>query len=147
MRMSREKTVTGQKGAEAVILELTKRGYVVWGMPNHNKGFDVDCQSPKGCKFRVEVKTSSSKDTQIPIQLHHVEGDLNPDVFYILVKKLEVAPFFDYYVLTREELKAAWILMPKQMMNEQPYVITASRAHIDWRLVELQRHRWYKLPK
>jgi len=52
--------------------------------------------------------------------------------------------------LTHEELKAAWtawILMPKQMMDERPYVITASRAHIDWRLVELQRNRWYKLPK
>lgn len=31
------------------------------------------------------------------------------------------------------------------MMNEQPYVI--DRAHIDWRLAELQRNRWYKLPK
>ena len=68
-------------------------------------------------------------------------------MFYVLVKKLDVAPFFDYYVLTHEELKAAWILMPKQMMNERPYVITASRAHIDWRLVELQRNRWCKLPK
>jgi hypothetical protein len=36
-------------------------------------------------------------------------------------------------------------LMPKQMMNEQPYVV--DRAHIDWRLVELQQNRWYKLPK
>jgi hypothetical protein len=143
--MSRTKTLTGQKGADAVIVELTKRGYAVRGMPNHNKGFYVDCQSPKGCKFRVEVKTSSSKNTQIPIQLHHVEGDQKPDVFYVLVKKLDGAPFFDYYVLTHEELKAAWILMPKQMMNEQPYVI--DRAHIDWRLVELQKNRWYKLPK
>ena len=112
--MSRAKTLSGQKGAEAVIVELTKRGYVVRGMPNHNKGFDVDCQSPMGCKFRVEVKTSSSKDTQIPIQLHLVEGNLNPDVFYVLVKKLDVTPFFDYYVLTHQELHAAWILMPKQ---------------------------------
>ena len=117
--MSRTKTLTGQKGAEAVIVELTKRGYAVRGMPNHNKGFDVDCQSPKGCKFRVEVKTS--KNTQIPIQLHHVEGNLKPDMFFILVKKFDVTPFFEYYVLTPEELKAAWILMPKQMMNEQPY--------------------------
>ena len=91
--MSRAKTLTGQEGAEAVVVELTKRGYVVRGMPNYNKGFDVDCQSPKGCKFRVEVKTSSSKDTQIPIQLHHVEGNLNPDVFYVLVKKIDVGPF------------------------------------------------------
>ena len=119
-------------------------GLLLWYADKHNKGFDVDCQSPKGCKFRVEVKTSSS-NTQIPIQLHHLEGKLNPDLFYVLVKKFEVAPFFDYYVLTHEELKAAWILMPKQMMNEQPYVI--DRAHIDWRLVELQRSRWYKLPK
>ena len=100
--MSRAKTLTGQIGAEAAILEPTKRGYVVSDMPNHNKGFDVDCQSPKGCKFRVEVKTSSSKDTQIPIQLHHVEGNLNPDRFYVLVKKLDDAPFFDYYILTHE---------------------------------------------
>jgi hypothetical protein len=143
--MSRAKTLTGQQGAEAVIVELTQRGHVVKGMPNHNKGFDVDCQSPKGCKFRVEVKTSSSKNTHIPIQLHHVAGYLKPDLFFVLVKKSEVAPFFEYYVLTHEELKAAWILMPKQMMNEQPYVI--DRAHIDWRLVELQQNRWYKLPK
>jgi hypothetical protein len=68
-------------------------------------------------------------------------------VFYVLVKKTDVAPFFEYYVLTHEEQKAAWILMPKQMMNERPYVITALRAHIDWRLVELQRDSWYKLPK
>jgi hypothetical protein len=146
LRMSQTKTLTGQKGADAVIVELTKRGYLVKGMPNHNKGFDVDCQSPKGCKFRVEVKTSTS-NTQIPIQLHHLEGKLDPDLFYVLVKKLEGAPFDDYYVLGHEELKAAWMLMPKQMMNEQPYVITSSRAHIDWRLVELQRNRWYKLPK
>ena len=80
--MSRAKTLTGQQGAEAVIAELNKRGHVVKGMPNHNKGFDVDCRSPEGCKFRVEVKTSSSQ-TQIPIQLHHVEDNLNPDMFYV----------------------------------------------------------------
>ena len=54
--MSRAKTLTGQQGAEAVLGELTNRGDVVKGMPNHNKGFDVDCQSPDGCKFRVEVR-------------------------------------------------------------------------------------------
>ncbi|MGH9970992.1 MAG: hypothetical protein ACREBG_24815 [Pyrinomonadaceae bacterium] len=143
--MSRARTLTGQQGAEAVIVQLTNRGHVVKGMPNHNKGFDVDCQSPNGCQFRVEVKTSSSKNTHIPIQLHHVEGPLKPDLFFVLVNKLEVAPFFEYYILTHEELKAAWIPMPKQMMNEKPYVI--DRAHIDWRLIELQRERWYKLPK
>lgn len=142
--MSRAKTLTGQQGTDAVIKELTNRGHVVKGMPNHNKGFDVDCQSPTKCKFRVEVKTSTS-NTQIPAQLHHVEGPLKPELFYVLVKKLDVAPFFEYYILTHEELKAAWVLMPKQMMNEKPYVI--DRAHIDWRLIELQRNRWYKLPK
>lgn len=143
--MSRTRTLTGQLGANAVIKELTNRGHVVKGMPNHNKGFDVDCESPRGCKFRVEVKTSSSNNTQVPVQIHHVEGETKHDVFYILVKKLEPPPFFEYYVLTHEELKAAWTLMPKQKMNEEPYVI--NRAHIDWRLVELQRDRWYKLPK
>ena len=143
--MSRVKTLTGQQGAEAVIGELTERGYVVKGMPNHNKGFDVDCQSPNGNKFRVEVKTSSSEKTQMPIQLHHVEGLLKPDLFFVLVKKLDVAPFFEYYVLTHEELKAAWILMPKQKMNEEPYVINP--PYIDWSLVKLQQNRWYKLPK
>lgn len=92
--MSRARTLTGQQGAEAVIGELASRGHVVKGMPNHNKGFDVDCQSPKGCKFRVEVKTSSSKNTHIPIQIHHVEGLLKPDLFFVLVRKLEGAPFF-----------------------------------------------------
>ena len=143
--MSRAKTLTGQQGAEAVIREVTKRGHLVKGMPNHNKGFDVDCQSPKGCKFRVEVKTSSSEKTQIPIQLDHLEGVLNSDLFFVLVKKLEVDPFFEYYVLTHEELKAAWILMPKQKMNEEPYVINP--PYIDWSLVKLQQNRWYKLPK
>lgn len=137
--------MTGQTGAEAVLKELASRGHVVRGMPNHNKGFDVDCESPKGCKFLVEVKTSSSKGTQVPIQIHHVEGPIKPDLFYILVKKLEASPFVEYYILTHEELRAAWILMPKRKMNEQPYVI--DRAHIDWRLIELQRDRWYKLPK
>jgi uncharacterized protein DUF3883 len=55
-----EKTITGQKGIDAVIHELTHRGHIVKCMPNHNKGFDIDCCSPTGCKFRVEVKTSSS---------------------------------------------------------------------------------------
>src|SRR5437867_11815437 len=63
-------------------------------MPNHNKGFDIDCQSPNGYTFRVEVKTSSSKNTHIPIQLHHVEGNLKPDLFFVLVKKSELAPLF-----------------------------------------------------
>lgn len=143
--MSRVRTLTGQQGAEAVIVELTNRRHAVKGMANQNKGFDIDRQSPNGCKFRVEVKTSSSKGTQIPVQLHHVEGPLKPDLFYVLVRKFDVSPFFEYYILTHEELKAAWILMPKQMMNEKPYVI--DRAHIDWRLIELQRNRWYKLPK
>ncbi len=143
--MSRARTLTGRQGAEAVIAELTNRRHVVKGMPNHNKGFDIDCQSPNGCEFRVEVKTSTSNDTQIPIQLHHVEGLLKPDLFFVLVKNFEVAPFSQYYVLTHEELKAAWILMPKQMMNEKPYVI--DRAHIDWSLVKLHQNRWYKLPK
>jgi len=114
-------------------------------MPNHNKGFDLDCQSPNGCKFRVEVKTSSSEKTQIPIQLHHVEGLLKPDLFFVLVKKLDVTPFFEYYVLTHDELKAAWILMPKQKLNEEPYVINP--PYIDWSLVKLQQNRWYKLPR
>ena len=105
--MSRAKTLTSQQGAEAVIKELTSRNYVVKGMPNHNKGCDVDCQSPKGCNFRVGVKTSSSDKSQVPIQLHHVEGLLKPNQFFVLVKKLEAAPFFRYYVLTHEELKAA----------------------------------------
>ncbi len=143
--MSRARTLTGQRGAEAVITQLANRGHVVNGMPNHNKGFDVDCQSPSGCKFRVEVKTSSSNGTQVPIQLHHVEGLLKPDLFFVLVKALDVAPFFEYFVLIHEEIKAAWILMPKQKMNEEPYVING--AHIDWSLVKLQRDRWYKLPK
>ena len=38
------------------------------------------------------------------------------------------------------------VMMPKEKMNEESYVID-SRGHIDWRLVELQRSRWYKLPK
>jgi hypothetical protein len=93
--MSRTKMLTGQQGAETVIAELTNRRHVVKGMPNHNKGFDIDCQSPNGCKFRVEVKTSSSKDTQIPIQLHYVEGLLKPELFFVLVKNLRL-PLFEY---------------------------------------------------
>jgi hypothetical protein len=34
--------------------------------------------------------------------------------------------------------------MPKFKMNEEPYNINT--PYIDWRLVELQRDRWYKLP-
>ena len=92
--MSRARTLTGQQGADAVIAELTKRRHVVKGMPNHNKGFDIACQSPNGCQFRIEVKTSSSKNTHIPIQLHHVEGNLKTDLFFVLVKKIRACPLF-----------------------------------------------------
>lgn len=54
--MSRAGTLTGQHGVEAVIVEPTNRRPAAKGMPNYNKGFDLDCQSPNGCKFRVEVK-------------------------------------------------------------------------------------------
>lgn len=146
MNLSKVKKETGEAGVQATVVELTNRGYVVKAMPNHNRGFDIDCESPMGRKFKVEVKTSKSKGTQIPIQMHYLEGASRNDLFFVLIKATANNPqLFEYYILTHEELKAAWTLMPKLKMNGEPYVING--GYIDWSLIKLQLNRWYKLPK
>jgi hypothetical protein len=66
--MSRSET--GQRGAQLVADELTARDYRTLIMPPNNRGFDIQCVSPKGESFRVEVKCSSSIGTQVPLQIN-----------------------------------------------------------------------------
>src|ERR1043166_4676183 len=121
--MSNNRILTGSRGVEDLRAELLRRGYSVQIMSLNNRGFDAVCRSPKLKDFRLEVKTSDSRGTQIPIQPHHVDGELQDDLFYVFVKiKTENHIPSGYYFLTHEELKAAWILMPRRSLRtNQPY--------------------------
>jgi hypothetical protein len=147
--MSRGKlTETGSRGSELVCKELDSRGYKTVAMPNHNPGFDIDCKSPSGGSFEVEVKCSTSIGTQVPLQVRsHLEAALRLDRFYIFVRGAnpETAEA-EFYVLTHEEVQGAWALMPKLKPDGQPYVI-GSTGYIDWRHINHHRDRWDKLPK
>lgn len=147
LKMSRERVLTGSRGVEDLRVELLKRGYSVKIMALNNRGFDAVCCSPNGKDFRVEVKTSDSRGTQIPIQPHHVDGELDRDLFYIFVKTISENHIpSGYYFLTHEELRAAWTLMPRRSLTtNQPYSLKT--RYLDWCLLRLHRDRWYKLPK
>jgi hypothetical protein len=145
--MSNNRILTGSRGVEDLRAELLRRGYSVQIMSLNNRGFDAVCRSPKLKDFRLEVKTSDSRGTQIPIQPHHVDGELQDDLFYVFVKiKPENHIPSGYYFLTHEELKAAWILMPRRSLRtNQPYSLKT--RYLDWCLLRLHRDRWYKLPE
>jgi hypothetical protein len=125
--MSKDRIDTGSQGVEDLRTELVNRGF---------------CQSAEGKNFRIEVKTSKSRGTQIPIQPHHVEGDLQTELVYVLVKSLAEDHIpGGYYFLTHEELKAAWTLMPRRSLRSgKPY--SPKTRYLDWCLIRLHRNRW-----
>jgi len=146
--MSKNKIEIGAKGLEKLKEEMVKRGYTVTIQSQTNKGFDAICQSPKGKAFRVEAKTSTSLKTQVPIQPHHVDGELSDDLFYIFVRSVSQDDHVPdgFYFFTHEEVKAAWTLMPKiNLRTGQPY--DQKWKSLDWCLLRLHRERWYKLPQ
>ncbi|MCA1577704.1 MAG: YkuS family protein [Acidobacteria bacterium] len=146
--MSKKKIETGAKGLEELKDELVKRGYEVTIVSQTNKGFDAICRSPKKKTFRVEAKTSTSL-TQLPIQPHHVEGKLQDNLFYVFVRSVSDENKHvpnGFYFFTHEEVKAAWILMPRiNLKNGQPY--DPKWKSLDWCLLRLHRDRWYKIPE
>jgi hypothetical protein len=146
--MSKKKIETGAKGLEQLKNELVKRGYNVTILSQANKGFDAICQSPKKKMFRVEAKTSTSF-MQIPIQSHHVEGELQNDLFYVFVRSVSDEDRHvpnGFYFFTHKEVKAAWTLMPTiNMKTGQRY--DPKWKSLDWCLLRLHHDRWYKLPE
>ncbi len=142
------RSLTGERGAQIVSNELASRGYRSIIMPPNNRGFDIQCVSPNGESFRVEVKCSSSIGTQVPLQVKsHLEAPLQRDLFYVLVRVSEnpaLAP--EFYVMTHKEIQAAWDKMPKFKPNGQPYVI-GSTGYIDWKHINRHKDEWEKLPE
>lgn len=126
---------------------MSARNYRAAVMPPNNRGFDLRCVFPKGEPFRVEVKCSSSAGTQVPLQIKsHLESPLQRDLFYVLVRVSEsptVAP--EFYVMTHEEVQAAWEKMPKFKANGDPYVIRRN-GYIDWKYINPHQDKWGKLP-
>ena len=141
------RSLTGERGVQHVSDELVARGYRSVIMPPNNRGFDIQCISPNGESFRVEVKCSSSIGTQVPLQVKsHLESSLQRDLFYVIVRVAEnatVSP--EFYVMTHQEIQAAWDKMPKFKPNGQPYVI-GSTGYIDWKHINQHKDKWGKLP-
>ena len=142
------RSATGERGAQLVSDELVVRKYRAVIMPPNNRGFDIQCVSPKGASFKVEVKCSSSVGTQVPLQIKsHLESSLQRDLFYVLVRVSEspvIPP--EFYIMTHKEIQAAWEKMPKFKPNGEPYVIRGT-GYIDWKHINQHRNKWEKLPK
>jgi len=141
------RSATGERGAQLVSDELVARKYRTVIMPTNNRGFDIQCVSPKGESFKVEVKCSSSVGTQVPLQIKsHLESALQPDLIYVLVRVSEnpaVSP--EFFVMTHEEIQAAWAKMPRFKPNGEPYVIRGT-GYIDWKHINQYRDEWEKFP-
>ena len=97
--------------------------------------------------FMVEVKTSSSKDTQVPFQISLLNGPLDSELYIVCTKLVPNTDCdFEYYIMTHEDLKMAWDQMPKKdPRTGKPYVIK-STGWIKWVHLELYNDRWEKLP-
>jgi hypothetical protein len=134
--MVRRKIDTGDAGELFTAGHLRDRKYSVTLMPRNNKRYDLNCVSPVGSVFMVEVKTSSSKDTQVPFQIRLLNGPLDPDLYFVCTKLVaNTDSEFEYYVMTHSDLKMAWDQMPKiNVRTNAPYVMT-STGWIKWEYI------------
>src|SRR6266478_1216740 len=116
---------TGLTGAELVSKELVSRGYGTVVMPPYNRGFDLNCRSPQGISFKVEVKCSTSVGTQVPLQIKsHLDAPLQKDLLYVFVRPAETsAASTEFFLMTHAEVHAAWAKMPRIKPDGTPYVI------------------------
>lgn len=143
-KSTRARIDTGDRGEEATALQLMQRGYSATPMPRNNRGFDIDCVSPNGDKFRVEVKTTKTKNADVYIQVSFLNSDLINDLFFIWVAVFSSDEAFrEYYILTHEDVKAIWDLMPKVKPNGELY----KPGFLKWKHIRPHHNRWDKLPK
>jgi len=138
------KAGSGRLGEYLTSREMRWRSYEVNIMPVGNKGYDLECVSPGRIPFVVEAKCSTSKGTQAPVQLDHLQGVSRADRFYVFVKHIDGA-LEEFVVMTNEEVQAAWVLMEKRMSTGEPYIING--GYLDWVHLTPHRERWDKLPK
>jgi hypothetical protein len=146
----------GSTGVQIVAEELVRRGYNPTVMPNHNVGFDITVARtpaggmpgkenlPSASTFEVEVKSSTSAGTQVPMQIRtHLECSVRNRV-YVIVKK-HLTGKSEFFIMTHEEVQRAWQQMPKTKPNGEPYLIRGT-GYIDWRHIQPHQNRWDKFP-
>lgn len=157
MKTNTNLSEVGNRGVQIVAGELRQRGYAPTIMPNHNIGFDISCTTPPSATspgaasmgalsadFEVEVKSSTSAGTQVPMQrTTHLECELR-NRFYVIVKNRKNGKS-DFFIMTHEEIQKAWDKMPRIRANGDPYVIR-STGYIDWKHIQPHQNRWDKLP-
>ena len=145
--MVRRKIDTGDAGELFTAGHLRNHKHTVTLMPRNNKKYDLKCVSPAGTCFMVEVKTSSSNDTQVPFQIGLLNGPLDSDLYFVCTKLIANTDCeFEYYVMTHSDLKVAWGKMLKiNPRTNLPYVMT-STGWIKWEYILANRDRWEKLP-
>jgi antitoxin ParD1/3/4 len=129
---------TGDMGEEATAQELTQRGYLTQLMPRNNPGFDIACVSPSGNRFRVEVKTTKTKNADVYIQLSFLNSGLISDLFFVWVAVFTSDEAFrEYYILTHEDVKAVWDLMPRIRPDGELY----KPGFLKWKYIQPHHNR------
>jgi hypothetical protein len=139
------KKLAGDRGEQLVLEELTRRGYKAVLKPRNHPVFDIECKSGVGTCFVVQVKNSTARNTQAWIGLTAVDRPLRTDLYFIVLRQWDSTESIpDFFVLTHEELKAAWNKMP--VVNQRtgnPYKRT---GHLAWEHLEPHLDGWAKLP-
>jgi hypothetical protein len=141
---TRAKHHTSWAGVLATAAELSRRSYDVTITLGNTPTTDLLVAAPDGSAFRIEVKSASTPNF-VPVQKGILEAPARPDLIFVivLVPRKPQEPF-RFFVMTHDDVRAAWQATSKSKKSGEPY--KPGWEGLNWRSVTAHENCWSKLP-
>jgi hypothetical protein len=104
-------------GQFAVAAELTRRGYLVAIPLGNLPARDLQCESPSGKSFSVQVKSLSSK-TFFPLQKNFLEKEKKNLYFVFVYIPEKYNQPLEYFILSHKQLLNVWKKEKKKQIGK-----------------------------
>ena len=135
---------TGWAGALAVAAELSRRGYDAAITLGNTPALDFICSSPEGATFKIQVKSSSSRNW-IRISLKYLERPPAPDLlFAVVLVPTDLDLPFAFHILRHDEVCALYAKQSRMRRDGTP--LKSGHEGIGWSDALRHAARWDKLP-
>ena len=132
-------------GTFALGAQLSRRHYSVAITLGNTPECDLLCISPGGQSFKIEVKSTNSHNF-IRIQKKLMENPVDNNLLLVVVLiPKDLTELEQFFILTHEELRAAWENVPKTKKTGEPLV--EGHEGINWGSVSDCENCWRKLPE
>lgn len=142
--MAKNRHHTQWAGTFAAAAVLSKLDFCVSITLGNTPACDLLCISPHRKPFKVEVKSTNSKNF-IRIQKSLLELEEDAELFLIVVLLGKDTTTTDhFYILRHREVRDAWAKVPKIKRSGEPLI--QGHEGLNWTMISEHENQWDKLP-